>query len=553
MLVILSSYSLSDSVLQRSNSLQATLRLTLSELRLMPRAQMIATLRGTRCDTARVVLAEQSERAVLPLMLTLLALVPATCIEVVDTQLGCTQRVPRWRAALSAADIVRATLTGLWSTARLHLLTRRLLGVEPARGAPLLRSQSKALYVKTNLMLGAKAGGSIGHIAGVANELHRCDADSRMLGIEFPPMVRPAMKFSPIPPLLRYGMPPEVNHFHFNFSCIKIASEVLRGERFDFIYQRLTLGNLSGVVLSREFGIPLVLEYNGSEVWVSQNWGHKLKFAKVALAVEDVCLRHAHRVVTVSQVLADELLARGVPAERIVWYPNCIDPEMFDPARHVETRQLLRTQLGIADDEMVVLFIGTFGLWHGAETLAEAARLALAAPAAAGLPRLRFVFVGDGLRLALVREQLAAEIARGDVILTGLVPQHEAPGYLAMADVFASPHVPSRDGSKFFGSPTKLFEYMAMGKPIIASDLDQLGQVLQPAVNERDMVDSWTPRGDETAVLAEPGSAAAIVRALQVLQRRPEVRAALSGAARRKALEQYTWRRHVDVIMDSLH
>jgi glycosyltransferase involved in cell wall biosynthesis len=285
---------------------------------------------------------------------------------------------------------------------------------------------------------------------------------------------------------------------------------------------------------------------------VSQNWGHKLKFRALAEAVENVCLRHAHRVVTVSQVLADELRTRGVPAERIVWYPNCIDPAMFDPSGHDDSRVKLRARLGIAADELVVLFIGTFGLWHGAETLAEAARRFLQGGGQSGGPRVRFVFVGDGLRLSAVRALLQAEIEQGDVILTGLVPQHEAPAYLAMADIFSSPHVPSRDGSKFFGSPTKLFEYMAMERPIIASDLDQLGEVLQPAVASTTLRTGWLPKGDETAILVEPGSADAIVDALRQLQGRPDWRAALGAAARRKALAQFTWRQHVDLIVQSL-
>ncbi len=58
--------------------------------------------------------------------------------------------------------------------------------------------------------------------------------------------------------------------------------------------------------------------------------------------------------------------------------------------------------------------------------------------------------------------------------------QSEAPTYLAISDIVVSPTVPNPDGSPFFGSPTKLFEYMAMGKPIVASDLDQIGEVLTP-------------------------------------------------------------------------
>jgi glycosyltransferase involved in cell wall biosynthesis len=267
--------------------------------------------------------------------------------------------------------------------------------------------------------------------------------------------------------------------------------------------------------------------------------------------IEDCCLRHAHRIVTVSEVLADELKQRGVPAEKIVWYPNCIDPEMFDPRRYVDSRKATRDRLGLRDDELAVLFLGTFGVWHGAETLAQAARQYLAsAPATA--QRVRFVFVGDGLRLAAVRETLQAEIAAGQVILTGLVPQDQAPEYLAAADIFMSPHVPSTDGSKFFGSPTKLFEYMAMERPIIASALDQLTQVLSPALDETRLSAGQAPTGDETAILTVPGDVQALVRALTYLRDRPVVRDSLARAARRRALDHYTWTRHVDVIMRTL-
>jgi glycosyltransferase involved in cell wall biosynthesis len=549
MLVVLSPYPIARSSVQFLQANAGATFLTLSELRMLRPAALWTTLRALRPSCLKVVIQEDSERAVLPLMLTLSAVTRADEIRVADTTKGVESRVGRLSGLAGLLGIVVATASGRWVLWRLARKCSSLLRASPTAWSP--PAGRRALYLKTNLMLGAKAGGSIGHIAGVANELLRREPRSEVLAPERPPLVSSQAPFTRIPALDTYGIPPEVNHFRFNVNCIRTAQDVLRTRPFDFIYQRLTLGNLAGVVLSRQFGIPLVLEYNGSEVWVSQNWGHKLMFTELANAIESVCLRHAHRVVTVSEVLVDELVARGVSRERIVWYPNCIDPSMFDPERHEHRRAELRRQWGIANDELVVLFIGTFGQWHGAETLAEAANIVLARPSPTR-PRLRFVFVGDGLRLAAVRAELVSAEARGDVIFTGLVPQHEAPAYLAMADVFSSPHVPSRDGSKFFGSPTKLFEYMAMARPIVASRLDQLADVLSPAIQLEQLEAGKVPAGDETALLVEPGSAQDIARALEHLQTRPELRQALAGAARRKALHEYTWRRHVDVIVDSL-
>jgi glycosyltransferase involved in cell wall biosynthesis len=267
---------------------------------------------------------------------------------------------------------------------------------------------------------------------------------------------------------------------------------------------------------------------------------------------ELVSLKHAHLVVTISDVLRDELLQRGVPAERIVSYPNCIDPATFDPERFsAEQKRELRSRYGIDRDAVVATFVGTFGQWHGAEVLARAVRL-LADNDAEWLEksRLHILFVGDGVKMPEVRAALGDLASSPRVTLAGLVPQHEAPLHLAASDILLSPHVPNADGSRFFGSPTKLFEYLAMDKAILASDLDQIGEVLKGSAHVGEDP-AGSPADRSVALLATPGDAEEIAAGLKYLVEHPNWRAEIGRRARALAMGRYTWQHHVGAILDS--
>ena len=116
-----------------------------------------------------------------------------------------------------------------------------------------------------------------------------------------------------------------------------------------------------------------------------------------------------------------------------------------------------------------------------------------------------------------------------------------------------SPHLANADGSRFFGSPTKLFEYMAMGKAIVASDLDQIGHVLRNSLHAGDL-----PAGDPTendsrlAVLFPPGSVPSLVDSIIFAVNRPLWRRVLARNARAEALAKYTWAHHVSAILNAL-
>ncbi|MBI4737954.1 MAG: glycosyltransferase family 4 protein, partial [candidate division NC10 bacterium] len=230
-------------------------------------------------------------------------------------------------------------------------------------------------------------------------------------------------------------------------------------------------------------------------------------------------------IVVVSKALRDQLVARGVPPERVLVNPNAVDPARYHPGMDGEP---VRRRLGLAG-RLVIGFIGTFGPWHGAEVLARAVR-----PVTAQLPEAHFLFIGSGSGMPAVQAIIAGDSVGARVTFAGLVPQEEAPAYLAACDILVSPHVGNPDGTPFFGSPTKLFEYMAMGKGIVASDLDQIGEVLSHG---------------KTAWLVRPGDPEDLAEGILALARDPDLRRALGEAARDEVVAKHTWTAHVERLL----
>jgi glycosyltransferase involved in cell wall biosynthesis len=304
------------------------------------------------------------------------------------------------------------------------------------------------------------------------------------------------------------------------------AVEEIRERQPDFIYQRYSRFGWSGVEASLKTARPLFLEYNGSEVWVGRYWDRVGRLGLLE-RYERLNLTAAARIFVVSEVERRNLLRDGVEDKKIVVNPNGVDAERFQPNVGGEA---VRRELRIEVDETLVGFVGTFGPWHGVVALAEAIKLV---PKDA---RVRFLLIGNGSLRSEVERILNEAGAIHRVILTGAIEHEKVPAYLDACDVLTSPHVPLEDGSEFFGSPTKLFEYMAMGRGIVASRLGQIGDVLQH---------------EETALLVEPGNVKELSEAIMRLINSPDLRERLGVAARREAIAKHTWTHNARRVLDA--
>jgi glycosyltransferase involved in cell wall biosynthesis len=389
-------------------------------------------------------------------------------------------------------------------------------------------------YLRTDLSFHVRAGGSVGHISGVINNLQAFGLRPVFITTDRVPTVDPAIPTHLVCGSERFWNYRELPAFMMDCVFGERADAVLRAQRFGFIYQRASLNNFVGVRMARRYQLPLVLEYNGSEVWISRHWGARpLQYAALSTLIEDLNFAAADLVIVVSDPMKEELRNRGVDARKVLVNPNGVDPERYTPQIDGTA---IRRRHGFGA-HVVFGFIGTFGAWHGAEVLADAyLRMLQRRPDLCATTRL--FFIGDGARLARTKEIIASSAAASaNTAFTGLVPQSDGPACLAACDVLVSPHVPNPDGTAFFGSPTKLFEYMAMGKPIIASNLDQIGSILRHA---------------DSAWLVPPADTVALADAMALLADDELLRLRLAEQARRDAVARHTWREHTRRIVDAV-
>jgi glycosyltransferase involved in cell wall biosynthesis len=425
-------------------------------------------------------------------------------------------------AAISAAAIRR----GGQQLRRLELAIKRGEHLRTSPPQNLETDAATITYLRATPGPGTQMGGAASHINGFINAALELGArislvsNDQIAGLD---EKRTPLKIIWPKPI---GSTRAAFDIYNNLRFTHDALQIIQEQPPDFIYQRYSRFSWAGVAASLRTGRPLFLEYNGSEVWVGRYWD-RVGMLGLLERYERLNLAAAARVFVVSEVERQNLLRARVADEKIVVNPNGVDAKRFQP--HIGGERV-RRELGIEADETLVGFVGTFGPWHGVLALAEAIKLI---PKDA---RVRFLLVGSGALRSEVERILREANAEQRAIMTGAVEHERVPALLDACDVLASPHVPLEDGSEFFGSPTKLFEYMAMGKGIVASRLGQIGEVLAD---------------EETALLVEPGNALELSEAVMRLVNSQQLRERLGAAARREAIANHTWTHNAERVLDA--
>jgi len=303
-------------------------------------------------------------------------------------------------------------------------------------------------------------------------------------------------------------------------TLVKRLQPVLAQVRPDIVHAHSpALNGLAALIAANRAGLPVVYEIRA--FWedaavdhgVNRAWDLRYRSAR---ALETYVLRRVAAVTTICQGLRDEIVARGVPTDKVTVIPNAVDIAQFasggapDPA--------LRERLGL-NQAQVLGFVGSFYSYEGLALLIEALPRLLAQA-----PELRLLLVGSGPQEPALKDLTRQLKLNERVIFTGRVPHTEVQRYYDLIDILVYPRLSMRLTDLV--TPLKPLEAMAQGRLLLASDVGGHRELIRDGV---------------TGVLFQAGSSDALIEKILALLAQPERWPALRQQARQLVETERNW------------
>lgn len=272
--------------------------------------------------------------------------------------------------------------------------------------------------------------------------------------------------------------------------------------------------------VAEALGIPWVYEVRGqlADTWASTRGPearHSEKY-KLFQEREAEVMRDADLIVTLGQAMKANIVAAGIPANKVMIAPNAVGGDFLAEPRDAASA---RRELGLAEDGQYIGTVSSLVAYEGIEDLVDAFALL-----AGDHPDLHLLIVGEGVSRPSLQEQARRSGFMERIIFTGRVPRDRAVRYHQALDIFV---VPRKDLDVTRSvTPLKPVEALACARPVVASRLPALAEIVQD---------------NTTGLLVEPENPAALAAAISTLLRDQQIAARMGAAGRDWALRERTW------------
>ena len=257
-----------------------------------------------------------------------------------------------------------------------------------------------------------------------------------------------------LPSLLIKGL----NRATYFLACHRIIKKIVQENKIDIIWLYGVASNgIQSVKVAKEFNLPIIQR----QLDVSHEFV-KIPFLKqLTKKYEKFVTSNVSKVLCSAPQLINYAIEMGAKEKNVEYFPLGFDPQVFKPM--VKDLQLAH-DLGISDNDKVILFVGTIYEFSGLENIIQ--KFGNIKDKIKGI---KFLIVGGGPNFEKIKSLVNKKKLKSDVILTNFKPQHEIPKFISLANICINPFEINKITDRII--PIKIFEYLACGKPVLSTPL----------------------------------------------------------------------------------
>lgn len=347
--------------------------------------------------------------------------------------------------------------------------------------------------------------------------------------------------FVPIPPLPRHQqfmkefetldkfwsiktpLLPALDNLLYNLALYEKALNYLRSRQIDFVYERYAFFSHGGLRLARALHVPHLLEVSAPSTEEHEKI-YKSEMKALAGDMERRLWVETDQIFAVSKQMQTTVVAAGALPSHIEVLPDAVALLRFDPV-HEDRGLAVRKKFQLIN-KCVIGFAGILKARHGIEILIAAFRRLQTM-----FPDSHLLIIGDGPGREELQNYSRAHGLNGAVTFTGEVAYDELPPCLDALDIAVAPCLP---GKKFHELCVHILEYMAMGKPVVAANIEEVQEIIADG---------------ETGMLYEAGNVAQLVAAFKKLAENEEFSCQLGDKARAWVQKARIWENNAQQVV----